>query len=132
MDSPSLCAKSCPKKTITLLPRNLNTQNCCLCNFFLFTLKSSLFQGEQSQPSQSFLIGDLLHASDHLGLPLDLLQKVNVLPGLRTPELDGALQWDLSSAEQRDRITNLLATLPLVQPRIGWLSGLQQHIGLDL
>lgn len=88
---------SVPNHTLTktLLPRNLSTQNCCLCNLIwnlLFTLKSSLFQGEQSQLSESFLIGDLFHASDHLGLPLDLLQKVNVLPGLRTPELDGALQ----------------------------------------
>lgn len=43
----------------------------------------------------------------------------------------GHSRWGLSRVEQRDRITNLLATLPLVQPRIGWLSGLQQHIGLD-
>lgn len=57
-----------------------------------------------------------------------MLQKVDVLPGLKTPEHS---KWGISRAEQRDRIHNLLAMLPVVQPRIGWLSGLQEHIGLD-
>lgn len=99
---PSFCAKSCSKKNDGSTPKKSyflvrKTAACIIWyGIFLFTLKSSLFQDDQSQLSQSFLIGDLLHASDHLGVPLGLLQKVNVFPRPRTPELDGALQvWSL-------------------------------------
>lgn len=47
------------------------------------TPKPSLFQAEQSQPSQPFLTGEGLHPSNQLGVPpLDLLQQVHVLPVL--------------------------------------------------
>ncbi|RMC05088.1 hypothetical protein DUI87_18270 [Hirundo rustica rustica] len=60
------------------------------CNWL--TLKPSLFQAKQYQLSQSFLTGEVLQPSDHLGSPLESLQQVHVLSVLRTPELDAALQ----------------------------------------
>ena len=53
----------------------------------------SLPQAEQPQLSQPFLTGEVLQPSDHFGCPpLDLLQQVDVFPGLRAPELDAGLQ----------------------------------------
>ncbi|KAK4829553.1 hypothetical protein QYF61_005222 [Mycteria americana] len=53
----------------------------------------SLLQAEQPQLSQPGLVGEVLQPSDHLcGPPLDPLQQLHVLPVLRTPGLDAALQ----------------------------------------
>ena len=55
-------------------------------------MKPSLLQAEQPQLSQPFLIGEVLHLSDHFcGPPLDPLQQVHVFPVLRGPELDVVL-----------------------------------------
>jgi len=53
----------------------------------------SLFQAEQPQLSQPFLMADVFQPSDHFcGPPLDPLQQVHVFPVLRAPELDAGLQ----------------------------------------
>ena len=52
-----------------------------------------MLQAEQPQLTQLFLIGEVLHLSDHFcGLSLDLLQQLHVFSLLRAPELDTVLQ----------------------------------------
>lgn len=53
----------------------------------------SLLQAEKPQLLQPFLIGEMLQSSDlHHGSPLGLLQEVNVLSVLGSPELDAVFQ----------------------------------------
>ena len=47
-------------------------------------MKPSLFQAKQAQLSQSVLIGEVLHPSDHLrGPPMNPLQELHVFLMLR-------------------------------------------------
>ena len=58
-----------------------------------FSPKPSLFQVEQPQLSQPFLVGEDFHPSDHFcGPPLVPFQQLRVFPVLRAPELNAGLQ----------------------------------------
>jgi len=88
------------------------------------SLEPSLFQAEQPQLSQLFLIGEVLQHSDYFcGL---LWTRSNssmsfLCWGLQSWTQD--CRWGLTRAEQRGRIPSLalLATLLLMQPRV-WLA----------
>jgi len=89
-------------------------------------LESSLFQTEQPQLSQPFLIEEALHPSDDFcGPPLDLLQQVRVLLVLRASELDTGLQ--VRSHQSRAEGQNYLpqpaglASLDAAQDMVGLL-----------
>lgn len=68
----------------------------------MVTLDPSVFQAEQSQLSQLFLIGEkkLLQFSKHFcGSPLNSFQQCHILSMLGTPDLDAEFQEGSSRAE---------------------------------
>lgn len=88
---------------------------------YWITPKPSLFQAEQPQISQPFLIGEVLHPSYQLGGLLALHPQLHVLPVLGTPDLDAALQVGshLSGAESLPSQDAAHSALDAAQDMVG-------------
>ncbi|KAK4816937.1 hypothetical protein QYF61_025433 [Mycteria americana] len=92
--------------------------------------QSVLFSRLNNPNSQPVLVGEVLQPSDHFrGPPLDPLQQLHVLPVLRAPELDAALQAKQPQFPQPLLIRLVLQTLHQLRcPSLDTL----QHLNVSL